>query len=115
MKEAKVKEITRLGTGNEPKPILLKLNDAQTQRKVLSKAKLQRNARSEMHSVVLCDCMSNNSVINTMLNNTRLMRIQFYTLMWHLYLKQWGLVQCYRNISYILHILSQGHKLAPSR
>ncbi|KAI0223802.1 hypothetical protein LSAT2_025073 [Lamellibrachia satsuma] len=47
-KEAKVEEITRLGTGNEPRPTLLKLNDAQTQRKVLSKAKLLGNARSEM-------------------------------------------------------------------
>ena len=49
VREAKVEEITRLGTGNEPRPILLKLNDAQTQWKVLSKAKLLRNARSEMH------------------------------------------------------------------
>ena len=49
MKEAKVEEITRLGTGHEPRPILLKLNDAQTQRKVLSNAKLLRNARREMH------------------------------------------------------------------
>ena len=49
VREAKVEEITRLGTGNEPRPILLKLNDAQTQRKVLSKAKLLRNAGSEMH------------------------------------------------------------------
>ena len=49
MKEAKVEEITRLDTGNEPRPVLLKLNDAQTQRKVLSKPKLLRNARSEMH------------------------------------------------------------------
>ena len=49
MKEAKVKEITRLDAGNEPRPILLKLNDAQTQRKVLSIAKLLRNSRSEMH------------------------------------------------------------------
>ena len=49
MKEAKVEEITRLGTGNEPRLILLKLNDAQAQRKVLSKAKLLRNSRSEMH------------------------------------------------------------------
>ena len=35
VREAKVEEITRLGTGNEPRPILLKLNDAQTQWKVL--------------------------------------------------------------------------------
>ena len=44
-----VEEITWLGTGNEPRPVLLKLNDAQTQRKMLSKAKLLRNARREMH------------------------------------------------------------------
>ena len=49
MKEANLEEITRLSTGNEPRPILLKLNDAQTQRKALSKAKLLRNAKSEMH------------------------------------------------------------------
>ena len=49
MREAKVEEITKLDTGNEPRPILLKLNDAQTQRKVLNKAKLLRNARSEVH------------------------------------------------------------------
>ena len=49
VKEAKVDEITRLGTCNEPRPILLKLNDAQTLRKVLSKAYLLRNARNEMH------------------------------------------------------------------
>ena len=49
VKEAKVEEITRLGTGNEPRPTLLELNYALTQRKVLSKAKLLRNARSEMH------------------------------------------------------------------
>ena len=46
VREAKVEEITRLGTGNEPRPILLKLNDAQTQRKVLNKAKLLRDARN---------------------------------------------------------------------
>ena len=47
VKEAKVEEITRLGTGYEP--ILLKLNDLQAQTKVLSNVKLPRNARSEMH------------------------------------------------------------------
>ena len=35
VKEAKVEEITRIGTGSEPRPILLKINDARTQRKVL--------------------------------------------------------------------------------
>ena len=49
VREAKVEELTRLGTGNEPRPILLKLNGAQVQWKVLSKAKLLRNVRSEMH------------------------------------------------------------------
>ena len=49
VREAKVEEITRLGTGYEPRPRLLTLNDAQTLRKVLSKAKLLRNATSEMH------------------------------------------------------------------
>ena len=34
---------------DEPRPILLKLNDPQAQRKVLCRAKLLRNARSEMH------------------------------------------------------------------
>ena len=38
-----------LDTGNEPRPVLLKLNNTKTQRKVLSKAKLLRNARSDMH------------------------------------------------------------------
>ena len=48
MKEAKIEEITRPGSGNKPRPVLLKRNDAQAQMTVLSKAKLFRNARIEM-------------------------------------------------------------------
>ena len=49
VKEAKVEEITRHGTNNEPRPVLMKLNDVQAQRKLLNEAKLLRNAKSEMH------------------------------------------------------------------
>ena len=34
-----IEEVIRLGVGKEPRPILLKLHDTQTQRTVLSKAK----------------------------------------------------------------------------
>ena len=39
MKDVKIEEVFRLGVGKEPRSILLKLNDTQTQRTVLSKAK----------------------------------------------------------------------------
>ena len=39
VKDVKIEEVVRLDVGKEPRPILLKLNDTQTQRTVLSKAK----------------------------------------------------------------------------
>ncbi len=42
-----IEEVIRLGVGKEPRPILLKLHDTQTQRTVLSKAKNLKQADSE--------------------------------------------------------------------
>ena len=39
IRDVKIEEVIRLGVGKEPRPILLKLNDTQTRRTVLSKAK----------------------------------------------------------------------------
>ena len=38
VRDVKIEEVIRLGVGKEPRPILLKLNDTQTQIMVLSKA-----------------------------------------------------------------------------
>ena len=42
-----IEEVIRLGVGKEPRPILLKLHDTQTQRTVLSKAKNLKQADTE--------------------------------------------------------------------
>ena len=47
-----IEEVIRLGVGTEPRPILLKLPDTQTQRTVLSKAKNLKQADTETSSNV---------------------------------------------------------------
>ena len=47
VRDVKIEEVIRLGVGKEPWPILLKLNDTQTQIMVLSKAKNLKHADTE--------------------------------------------------------------------
>ena len=48
VKDVKIEEVIRLGAGKEPRPIRLKVNDATTQKMVLSKAKNLKHADSEI-------------------------------------------------------------------
>ena len=48
VKDVKIEDVFRLGVGKEPRPILLKVKDAQTQKVVLSKAKNLKQADTEI-------------------------------------------------------------------